>query len=854
MRVPFNKRIQLCVAVIALIWLTYGVQCLVPSLTEWGLIPRTRDGLVGILSMPFLHGSLGHLLSNTVPLAILSILLVSSRDDALRLMAVISISGAGLLWAIGRQHNHVGASGLIYGLIAFLLVSGFVEKRWFDIAISMVVLFLFGGSLIMGVLPTWNGQISWDGHLCGAIAGTVLAFLNKRPIETNSIAIGAALLWVLPSVPCCFAQEIVGIHVVPHQFSSNLQWRKPPEAELAARVELFLQNKQNEPLSLNLDQLRIDSLTSQQLIDANAWTWHDFQHPDSLELPPQSMVVLRFNGKNSNWGCESKHRISTAGSNNDQNFELKSPTVWIEGVSFLKSKSDAGDTNPRKMIASIRNASYEDIRLGAVRLWLPETNSKYRVLHPSEWHQPNETFPLDHRIRSSSMGLLHLEIDHFPLSYAAIEIQVTSARDELPKSIWAHLRIKPNDFDISGGWIASEIAGKNSLQVKEYVRVLKRLHINTGQIEEVSGFTDNAAAYSAFPVKRFNRMDALERYDSDSMLPHIHAVEFLGEPQYGGGRPVPPQEIYNSLAKYQPSRLPTSITLSEERTWRYYAGLSDYPHFDAYRVIAPAADDWSKYNRWDGKSIRWGAPLETIGDMTRSLREQSRPKPIAYWSQGAHHDWGGFLSPRRGSPTADELRSQAWQGLGNGIGSLYWFNLSISSLCKFPDLVQPIQRVNQEIVLLRPLLEEAVAFHYRRINEFQKPDLDLSSLVTSDTLLLVANDLQYKIDSKQNTFQFQERMVVLQSRLPDWFSQPMACFRIDADGTHAVSFEIHDNQITIQDRIHVVGIYVVSMNKSLQQDLQQRLQEIQSQEKAMDTETGSNLASDLETMQQMLKK
>ena len=170
--------------------------------------------------MPFLHGSLGHLLSNTVPLATLSILLVSSRDDALRLMAVISISGAGLLWAIGRQHNHVGASGLIYGLIAFLLVSGFVEKRWFDISISMVVLFLFGGSLIMGVLPTWNGQISWDGHLCGAVAGSVLAFLNKRPVEGNSIAIGAAILWVLASGPCCFAQEIVGIHVVPHQFSS----------------------------------------------------------------------------------------------------------------------------------------------------------------------------------------------------------------------------------------------------------------------------------------------------------------------------------------------------------------------------------------------------------------------------------------------------------------------------------------------------------------------------------------------------------------------------------------------------------------------------------------------------------
>ena len=147
-----------------------------------------------------------------------------------------------------------------------------------------------------------------------------------------------------------------------------------------------------------------------------------------------------------------------------------------------------------------------------------------------------------------------------------------------------------------------------------------------------------------------------------------------------------------------------------------------------------------------------------------------------------------------------------------------------------------------------------MAFHYRRINEFQKPDLDLSSLVTSNTLLLVANDLQYKIDPKQNTFQFQERRVVLQSRLPDWFSQSMDCFRIDADGPHAVSFEIHENQITIQDSISVVGIYVVTTDKALQQGLQQRLQTIQSQEKAMDLVTDSSLESDIESLKQLLKK
>ncbi len=135
-------------------------------------------------------------------------------------------------------------------------------------------------------------------------------------------------------------------------------------------------------------------------------------------------------------------------------------------------------------------------------------------------------------------------------------------------------------------------------------------------------------------MKMFNRMSPLEVWDSDQWLPKIHAVEFLGEPQYGGGRPVPPQEVFDSLLPYRGSRLATSVTNSEERIWRYYAGLSDYPHYDAYRVVAPAADSWRSYDRWGEKRISWGAPLETIGDMCRSMRDISRPMPVAYWSQG----------------------------------------------------------------------------------------------------------------------------------------------------------------------------------------------------------------------------
>jgi len=142
------------------------------------------------------------------------------------------------------------------------------------------------------------------------------------------------------------------------------------------------------------------------------------------------------------------------------------------------------------------------------------------------------------------------------------------------------------------------------------------MHINTAHIGEVAGYTDSAELYGRYPLKRFNKLADFDRYDSESMLQQIHAVEFLGEPQYGGGRPVPPMEVWRELTPYQSTRLATTVTHSEERIWRFYAGLSDYPHYDAYRVCAPSPDSWRLYERWGNERLRWGAPLETIGDMT----------------------------------------------------------------------------------------------------------------------------------------------------------------------------------------------------------------------------------------------
>jgi membrane associated rhomboid family serine protease len=82
-----------------------------------------------------------------------------------------------LLWIFGRPAVHIGASGLISGLTAFLILSGFLEHRIVPLLVSLLVGFLYGGSLVLGVLPRLGSTVSWDGHLCGAIAGGIVAYL-----------------------------------------------------------------------------------------------------------------------------------------------------------------------------------------------------------------------------------------------------------------------------------------------------------------------------------------------------------------------------------------------------------------------------------------------------------------------------------------------------------------------------------------------------------------------------------------------------------------------------------------------------------------------------------------------------
>lgn len=151
----------------------YGVK-----LSHWGVYPRESHGIVGIFSTVFIHGSWKHLFNNSVPLLVLGTALFHFYKGLAPRVWIYSILYTGtLLWLGGRPSYHIGASGLVYALASFLFFSGFLRKHRNLMALSMFVVFLYGG-MVWGIFPS-EEHISWEGHLFGAINGLFWAIYYK---------------------------------------------------------------------------------------------------------------------------------------------------------------------------------------------------------------------------------------------------------------------------------------------------------------------------------------------------------------------------------------------------------------------------------------------------------------------------------------------------------------------------------------------------------------------------------------------------------------------------------------------------------------------------------------------------
>lgn len=175
----FVLALRIALGFLAVLWLIFIVDAVLGlRLGRFGLQPGSLPGLVGLLTAPLLHGSAGHLFSNSLPLLIsLTAMLFLYPNSAVRAIPIIWLGSGIFAWLIGRPSFHYGASGLIYGLLAYVFVSGVIRRDMRSVAVSLMVWFLYG-TMIWGVLPI-RPHMSWELHLGGAVMGVLSAIVFR---------------------------------------------------------------------------------------------------------------------------------------------------------------------------------------------------------------------------------------------------------------------------------------------------------------------------------------------------------------------------------------------------------------------------------------------------------------------------------------------------------------------------------------------------------------------------------------------------------------------------------------------------------------------------------------------------
>lgn len=165
---------------VLLLWIIQFVQWAIDKdFSVYGILPGQTKGLSGIFTAPLIHADFSHLISNSITLFLLLFgILYFYRSSAVMVFFIIYIADGLLVWLFARESYHIGASGLVYGFAAFLFFSGLFRKDKRSIALSLLIVFLYGG-MVWGVLPT-DPKISFESHLFGALTGIVCAFIFRK--------------------------------------------------------------------------------------------------------------------------------------------------------------------------------------------------------------------------------------------------------------------------------------------------------------------------------------------------------------------------------------------------------------------------------------------------------------------------------------------------------------------------------------------------------------------------------------------------------------------------------------------------------------------------------------------------
>jgi len=170
----------LVAAMAAVMWVVEIIDVVAGDLDSAGIRPRDPEGLVGIATAPFLHAGFGHLFGNTIPFLILgAVIALSGLARVAGVTAIVALVGGLGVWLVAPASTlHIGASGIVFGFISYLIARGIYSRRGLHLAVGIAVLLIYGGTLAFGFVPTPG--VSWQGHAFGALGGVLAAWLFDR--------------------------------------------------------------------------------------------------------------------------------------------------------------------------------------------------------------------------------------------------------------------------------------------------------------------------------------------------------------------------------------------------------------------------------------------------------------------------------------------------------------------------------------------------------------------------------------------------------------------------------------------------------------------------------------------------
>jgi hypothetical protein len=623
-----------------------------------------------------------------------------------------------------------------------------------------------------------------------------------------------------------FPIEIAGVTVIPHYVSGEIPNYRDEEKYLSkynpgALIRIFVRNTDLNS-AINPEVL-FNGKAGQELIGSNIVSYCDV--PDirvdvtrlSTEIPASAMDCYLLNVVDSNFyanGINLKFRDKISGRTTEKLISINAPDLYASRMVF---NSTDGSKFPDGFYIYFNNNADQDVQIGEVRIW--EAGKTYTEHAWVESLLPEKItwFGEQSNIPARGMNGAWVTTGKLPFGETIIEFEVK--RNSAVEKMYYVVKPMIINFDIGLGWDFN-LLGKS----EAYCKTMKFMHFNTVN-GDAAAFLAHKEWSEKYPMKRFSKLEAEASTNDENTLRTIHGSEFFGEPQFGKR---PAQEIFNFYTSYRKSGFPTTLTLSHEPGFFLYAGVVDFAHFDAYRVVAPHADKWGEYKKYENKNVKWGSPLETIGDYMRTLNRISYPNPVAAWAQAMADDWGSRSRKNAGNPNNLEMRIQAYEAIANGASSLYWFNMGGKTVLNNRSSLAEIQRINREIMVAGDLLTKTTPFWGQ--NRFM--DIDLNVLTGPDFAALFAIDLKYKVSDKNQFVSSGKRSETMAFKVPAYLHQCNASLKISHDGISEVNIKISNGNAIITDTLETTGLYILyhSIKTDMKDLLTRRYNEIKASE------------------------